>query len=218
MTLSKRSTLAILAAVLAAAIIAGCGDSAGTLGSEGVANSAVPSATDPASVQSTGPPESDGPDDTPAGTITVDPSLLAILPPSVDGVPITEAAENEASLATEPALIPTAAALAVGYAIAPTDTADQDLAVVSVVRLRPGVFSDTFWSGWRQAYDEAACEPAGGVASHDRQKIGANEVEITVCTEGAKTYHVHLPNDTLISITGVGERRFGELVLAGLRG
>ena len=173
MTLSRRPLLAVLATALAMVIIAGCGDQARSPLPQAPTSSTVPSATDPAFVDSPPPEESDGPDDTPpAGTITVDPSLLAILPASVDGVPISEATDNEASLATEPTLLPTAAALAVGYAIAPTDTANdgQDLAVVSVVRLRPGVFSDTFWSGWRSAYDEAACEPAGGVASHDARR------------------------------------------------
>jgi hypothetical protein len=194
--------------------LAAC-DPAGIAVSQGPTNSAAPSDSDPAGLGSTPP---DGPDDTPGASITVDPSLLGILPPSIDGVPITEATENEASLATEPSLMPTAAALAVGYAVASGDSATEDLAVVSVIRLRPGVFSTQFWEGWRQSYDEAACEPAGGVASHTQQVFGANTAEITVCTEGARTYHVHLANDTLISITAVGDRHFGDLVLAGLRG
>ena len=47
--------------------------------------------------------------------------------------------------------------------------------------------------------------------------IGPNTVEVTVCSEGARTYHTHLPGDRLVSITAVGDRNFGELVMAGLR-
>ena len=59
--------------------------------------------------------------------------------------------------------------------------------------------------------------PAGGVTGHRQQVIGAHTVEVTLCTGGARTLHVHLAGDILISITTVGDRGFGDLVLAGLR-
>ena len=93
----------------------------------------------------------------------------------------------------------------------------NDLAVSTVVRLRPGVFSEAFYGDWRRAYDEAACAQAGGVSSHVQQVIGAHTVEVTLCSQGARTYHTHLKGDLLVSITAVGDRRFGDLVMAGLR-
>ena len=91
------------------------------------------------------------------------------------------------------------------------------MAITTVVRLRPGVYDSDFFTHWRDAYDKAACEPAGGVSSHVQQVIGRHAVEVTLCGQGARTYHAHLAGDTLVSVTAVGERKFGDLVMGGLR-
>jgi hypothetical protein len=113
----------------------------------------------------------------------------------------------------DPSLQASAAAIAVGAAI---DPASLDLAVATVMRLRPGVYSDHFFQEWRTAYDTAACEQAGGVASHSRQVLGAHDVDVSVCVEGARTYHVHLGDDLIVSVTAAGDRKLGDLVMAGL--
>ncbi len=118
---------------------------------------------------------------------------------------------------TDPALGLSASGLAVGIVVAPGTSGSDDLATSTVVQLRPGVASDAFYEAWRRDYDEAACAPAGGVASHAQQRIGAHDVEVTVCGGGARLYHTRLPGDRLVSITAVGDRRFGDLVMAGLR-
>ena len=105
----------------------------------------------------------------------------------------------------------------VGSVVAPGDSRGDDLAIATVIRLRPGVYSDPFYTRWRADYDAAACEPAGGISSHVQQLIGQHPVEETVCVQGARTYHTYLGGDLLISITGVGDRKFGDLVMAGLR-
>ena len=127
------------------------------------------------------------------------------------------AAEAAAAMMGDPELGRSASAIAVGMVVAAGDSRGGDLAVSSVVRLRPGVFSDAFYGDWRRAYDEAACAQAGGVASHVQQVIGPHTVEVTVCAQGARTYHTHLAGDILVSITAVGDRKFGDLVMAGLR-
>ena len=40
---------------------------------------------------------------------------------------------------------------------------------------------------------------------------------MTTCRKGALSYHAHLGDDILVAITAVGARRFGSLVMAGLR-
>jgi hypothetical protein len=149
--------------------------------------------------------------------LVVDPTLLAILPASVDAVEMQAATDAATRMTQDPELARSASALAVGTVIAAGDSLTDDLAVSSVIRLRPGVYSDAFYATWRRDYDEAACAPAGGVLSHDQQVIGAHPVELTVCSQGARTYHTHLIGDLLVSITAVGDRRFGDLVMAGLR-
>lgn len=148
--------------------------------------------------------------------IVVDPALLALLPVQVGGVALVPAADAAGEMIADPSLAASASAIAVGL-VAAGSTTGGDVASVSVVRLRPGIYSEAFFEDWRQSYDEAACAPAGSVASHRQQVIGARTVEVTLCTEGARTLHVHLAGDILISITAVGDGGFGELVLAGLR-
>ncbi len=86
-----------------------------------------------------------------------------------------------------------------------------------MVQLRPGVNGDAFFKDWRTDYDTSACEAAGGVKSHAQQVIGSHTVDVTVCGEGVRLYHTRLSGDRLVSITAVGDRKLGDLVMAGLR-
>ena len=149
-----------------------------------------------------------------AGAV-VDPALLAILPAQVVGIALVPAADVAAGLTADPSLAASASAIAVGVVATGTATSD-DFASVSVVRLRPGIYSETFFADWRGSYDAAACAPAGGVASHRQQVIGAREIEVALCSGGARTLHVRLAGDVLVSITSVGAGGFGDLVMAGL--
>ena len=152
-----------------------------------------------------------------AGPLIVDPGLLRFLPASVDGVPMQSAPEAAAGMIADASLARSASALAVGLVVAPGASTGDDFAASTVVQLRPGIFDDDFYGRWRDAYDQAACAQAGGVASDSRVPIGPNTVEETLCAGGARTYHTHLAGDILVSITAVGDRGYGNLVMAGLR-
>jgi hypothetical protein len=192
----------------------------------------APSVTSPASASSpalafptgaidqpaTSGPETDPPLATSASDapLVIDPTLLAILPAQVDGVAIVPAPDAADAMIADPSLRASASAIAVAV-VATGNAASDDIASVSVVRLRPGIFSPSFFEAWRGSYDEAACAPAGGVASHSQDVIGTRTVETASCTGGARTMHVHLAGDVLVSITAVGDHRLGDLVMAGLR-
>lgn len=153
------------------------------------------------------------------GSLVVDEGLLAILPASVAGVALQPTTDTATGMIADPGLAASASAIAVGMAIAPADYAgNEDLAVATVVQLRPGVGTDAFYAQWRADYDAAACAQAGEVASHDQQTIGSHPTEVTTCAGGATTYHTRLPGDLLVSVTAVGDRGFGDLIIAGLRG
>ena len=173
----------------------------------------VPATSGPVTSATPQPPATSAP---PPAPIVVDLTLLALLPAQVDGVALKPAPEAAVEMTADANLGTSASAIAVGIVATGSATGD-DLASVSVVRLRPGVYSEAFFEAWRQSYDAAACALADGVASHRRQVIGAHTVEVTLCTGGARTLHVHLAGDILISITTVGDRGYGDLVLAGLR-
>jgi hypothetical protein len=81
-----------------------------------------------------------------ARALVVDPGLLAILPASVDGVALVPAASTAAAMIADTTLQTTAAAVAVGSVAAPGDSGGDDLAVATVVRLRPGIYSDPFYA------------------------------------------------------------------------
>lgn len=151
-----------------------------------------------------------------AGSLVVDPGLLAILPASVGGVPIVAGTDAAANMAKDASLAGSASGIAVGTAGAGS-AQGGDFATSTVVQLRPGIYSDAFYAAWRKSYDEAVCSSAGGVSSQIRQFVGQHAVDTTVCGGGARTYHTHLAGDILISITAIGDRHFGSLVMAGLR-
>ena len=206
MSEARAAGLGVLVFVLGSVVIA-CGSGTG-------AASVAPSEPRTTAAASSGPIVASVPPGTTQAPLVVDPRLLEILPARVAGVAIAAPPEAAAGMIADPSLQSSASAIAVGIAI---DPATFDVAVASVIRLRPGVYSDHFFKGWRLAYDTTACEPAGGVSSRVQQVLGTRPVDVAVCAQGAWTYHVHLPGDVLVSITASGHRRFGELVMAGLR-
>jgi hypothetical protein len=154
----------------------------------------------------------------PAG-VTVDPGLLEVLPAQIDGVPLEADAITADEVSRDPLLAESALSIAVALAVAPGAPDSEDLAVANVIRLRPDVFDEAFYQEWRDTYDEAACEVADGLASATQTEIGGRPTYIGTCVGGAMTYHTYLEDQGfLVSITATGERRFGELILAGLAG
>jgi hypothetical protein len=171
--------------------------------------SAEPSRTAPAS-ESPGPISSTG--------IAVDPALLDLLPVSVAGVPLRSDDVGAQQLAGEPSIAPFVSSLAIASAFGPlaSDTVG-DYVVVTVARLKPGLFGDLFYRGWRDTFDSAVCEQAGGVDGHAEAEIGGRQTYIGTCAGGVHTYHVHLPGqDVIVSMQGAGDGRFGERVVEGL--
>ncbi len=176
--------------------------------------SAQVSTSSPAVEPSRSPMPTSSPTGAASGGVTVDLSLLEHLPPTVDGLPVESDAETSASIAASPGLASDASAIAIARVVAPTT---DDLAVASIVRLRSGPFSEASYGVWRTTYDRAACEPAGGVAATSEQQVGGRQVFVAACNGGAQTYHVVLTDDILVSITAIGTRRLGDLLVAGLR-
>ncbi len=150
--------------------------------------------------------------------VVVDLALLELLPGDIDGVPLKADPETAAGIVAEGSIAPFVSAIALATAFRPVATDEPgDYVVVTVARLRPGTFGDLFFRGWRDTFDNAVCEQAGGVDGHAEADIGAHHTFIGTCSGGVHTYHVHLPaRDVIVSMQGLGERRFAELVVAGL--
>jgi hypothetical protein len=147
------------------------------------------------------------------GSVTIDPSLLDVLPATVSGLPV--AAIPSPAGADDPALAETVEGMAQAFVI---DPATSDFAYGSVIALRPGIYDATYFRSWRDSFDEGACSQSGGVVGHAETTIAGRTVYIGRCDGGVSTYHVRLDErDAIVSISAFGEHRLGELLLADLR-
>lgn len=150
---------------------------------------------------------------TAAGGVELDPSLLGILPPEVDGIPVTAEPEAFDEALADPGFV-----TSVGAAAFPVAAAGDDLASGVVARLRPDTWSEAFFRDWRDSYDEGACGQAGGVVGNAEAELGGRPVHITSCAGGLLVYHAYLPErDVIVSLFSLGERRLGERLMGDLR-
>jgi hypothetical protein len=196
------------AALLAGAVFllaAGCGTSA----------PASPSAGPPTTAPTGTPAATAAPSPSPTrtGDVIEDPSLLDILPEAVDGAAVVVEPDSFTDAAADPAFRESVAAAA--FAVVADGT---DLASGVVARPVAGRFSEAFFRDWRTTYDEGACGQAGGVAGTAETELGGRTVHITTCRGGLRVYHAYVAErGVIVSLFSMGERRFGERLMEGLR-
>jgi len=164
-----------------------------------------------AALGSVGPPASASPPDDATGVV-LDPTVLDVLPASVDGVPVQEDADEAAKLLTTLDLGRLAEAADAGVAVN-----GSNLVVAWAVRLREDAFGDAAFQQWRDSYDLGACSAAGGVVGRAQAELGGRNTYVTSCVAALRTYHVWLEDrNLLISASSVGEGRFGEKLMSTL--
>jgi len=154
-----------------------------------------------------------------SGVARADQTLLNFTPVTSNGLTLTYDAETTATEIADPSLDPNVAALATGIAsaTAPSASAAGDLVIVNVIRLRDATVDDTWFRGWRDSYDQAACQPAGGITGHAEATIGGHAVFIGTCAGGAFTYHLRLAGGAVIvSLTSIGFARLGERIVQAM--
>ncbi|HLO34507.1 MAG TPA: hypothetical protein VK194_00430, partial [Candidatus Deferrimicrobium sp.] len=176
--------------------------------------SVLPSASAPAS---TGPgPSLDGGSD-----VAADQSLLSFVPASGGDLQVSYDPQTTADVARDPALRASASGLAIALFTPRSTSASpvpfDDLAVVSVIRLRDPALDDAWFRDWRDSYDGAACANAGGVTRHAQTDIGGHTVFVGSCAGGAFTYHTRLAGGAIvISLTSIGPARLGQTIMERL--
>jgi hypothetical protein len=176
---------------------------------------APPSVAEPSASLAIGAGSSPSASGSAGPAIPIDPLLLAILPAAVGGQAISEMPDIEANLTTDPDLQTNAASLAVALGI---NSGTGDFAYVAVIQLKPFVFSNAWFTSWRQSYDQGACSQSSGLKSTSSTTIAGRQVFVGTCNGGALTYHVHLTGpDRVVSITSVGTAGFGATVIGTLR-
>src|SRR6185295_4476198 len=204
-----------VAAALLVVALAACqaGGPTGTPGgAPGSTDAGGGAATD--GVSTLGPPPSPTPSDE-TSAVTLDPTLLALLPETVNGIPVTESVDEATQALDDPSLPKIATSMDAAVAV---DLGTGNLVYAWVVRLRPDKLTDEIYRQWRDSYDEGACSGAGGVTGNAEATIDARTVYITSCVQGLRTYHAWLKDQgILISASATGDARFGELLMDNLR-
>ena len=143
----------------------------------------------------------------------LDPSLLGILPTQVDGARVTQEPDSYGEAVADPGFVHHVEA-----AVFPLAVDGGDLAAGVVAQLRPGTYSDALFRSWRDDYDQGACSQAGGIVGNAEAELGGRTVYITSCTGGMLVYQAYLPErDVVVSLFSLGDRRFGEQLMRGLR-
>jgi hypothetical protein len=152
----------------------------------------------------------------PTAGVTVDPTLLDVLPDEVAGRPLDPDTASAATIADDGSIAPFVSAIALATAFGPVATdVPASYVVVTVAQLRPGVFGEVFFRGWRDTFDAAVCEQAGGVDGHAETELGGRLTYIGTCAGGVHTYHVYLPaRDVIVSSQSAGPASFGEQVMS----
>ena len=154
-------------------------------------------------------------------TVAVDPGLLSFIPIGGHGLVQSVDPDTTAQVAQNPALRVNASGLIMAvYTSVPTSASaapSDDIAVVSVVRLRNPALDDAWFRGWRDSYDGSACANAGGVTRHAETVIATHTVFIGSCAGGSFTYHTRLAaGGIVISITSVGTAHLGQTIMERL--
>jgi hypothetical protein len=198
---------------LALLAVAGCSSTSPSTAPSNAATALVSATTSPAPIDSLGPPPVATPDD--AAPVTIDQSLLDILPAKIGTVAVTEDTDAAAQAVNDPALDQIATGVDSAVAV---DTGNGNLVLANIVRLRPGAFGAELYRQWRDSYDEGACAGSGGVVGHAEAVIANRQTYVTSCVAGMHTYHLWIEDeDILISASSIGADRFGEQLLTGLR-
>jgi hypothetical protein len=150
-----------------------------------------------------------------SGPVAIDPSLLDHLPAQVDGLDVMRSPEYDALAVADPAVVAYGEGIATAIV---ADPASEAFATVTIVRFRPGVLNDGRFRDWRDSFDLGVCERAGGVTGNAEASIGGRLTYIGTCGEGVHTYHVRLDDSrVLVSVSALGDRRLGELLVQQLR-
>lgn len=144
----------------------------------------------------------------------LDPGLLALLPASVGGAPITLEPDSFAQAVEDSCFVANIDRAAFFVVVA-----GGDLASGVVAHVRPGVFSDRMFADWRSSYDEGACAQSGGAVAHAEQDLAARATFVTTCGGGLRAYHTHIASQgVLVSLLSVGSEGLGSQLIEAVRG
>ena len=204
---------AALGALGAALLLGGCGARDASLVPMPLPVTGTPA---PPTVPPTVPPTSPAPTlPMPSGaSVALDPGLLALLPSSIGGAPVSEEPTSFGQAIKDASFVSSIDRAAFPIAVSGADWASGVLAHV-----RPGLYSDKMFADWRASYDQGACAQSSGVLARAEQTLGGRTTYVTTCGGGLRTYHTHLASrDVIVSLLSTGAQDFGAQLMAGIGG
>jgi hypothetical protein len=146
--------------------------------------------------------------------VAAEPALLDLLRSGVAQLTMTYDPDTTGSVRSDPSVARDARSIAIGLATPAGQASPEEFVIANVVRLKDPSRDEEWFRSWRDTYDEAACQQAGGVQGNAETKIGEQTVFIGSCLNGVLTYHVRLENGgVVVSLTSIGPSRLGERLL-----
>jgi hypothetical protein len=146
--------------------------------------------------------------------VALDPALLAILPSSVGGAPVSQEPESFGETVKDPAFV-----ASIDRAVFPIAVSGGDLVSGVVAHVRAGVYSDKMFEDWRSSYDEGACAQSSGVVAHAEQTLSGRTTYVTTCGGGLRVYHTYVAGQgVIVSLFSTGVQDFGAKLMGGIQG
>ena len=198
---ARRSLLAIGSA--AALALGACG--AVTAPSAGATGSTTPGSLSPPGSLPVSLPA--------ASPAAIDPSLLDLLPATVDGAARTIDPASEEAFRSDPTL----AAMATAFATAVYRGPNGAVVLALPIRLRDRALSDAAFRDFRDTYGAAVCAGAGGLVGAADTTVAARQVSVSRCAAGALVYYVRLSGPGVLLVVdapqgpGIAEDLIGRL-------
>lgn len=191
-----------------ALLLGGCGAQNATLAPVPISATLTPAPPTPSATPEPTLPMSSG------ASVTLDPTLMAILPASVGGAPVNQEPESFGEAVKDPSFV-----ASIDRAVFPIAVSGGDLASGVIAHVRPGVYSDRMFADWRSSYDDGACAQASGVAAHAEQTLAGRTTYVTTCGGGLRVYHTYLASQgVIVSLFSTGLQDFGAQLMGGISG
>lgn len=146
--------------------------------------------------------------------VVMDPALLGVLPAAIGAARVEIEPGSFGEAVRDPSFVANVDRAAFAIVVE-----GGDLASGVVAHLRGDVYSEAFFRDWRDSFDEGACAQAGGVSARAEVEIAdGRTMYVTTCAGGLRVYHAYVPErEVVVSVFSMGERRFGEQLMNGLR-
>ncbi len=159
-----------------------------------------------------------GPTPWPSGTtgqygLHIDPSLLGLLPRTVDAYQIVESGDLEKAALDDADLARTFD----NYAAASIGMIGEDNWLQLVIgHLRADAQTPDVYTSWVSDYATGACSQADGVSGSSQPTISDWIVDVATCAGGPVVYTLSLGKGTILSMYGLGPRDLGRKLIASL--